>query len=121
MNHLAIPVKNLEKSRLFYERIGFEVFRQWEKPEQKMKAYWMKNKNDIRLELTYHPDNKKIIHAKIPQVFHLGIVVKNLNRMVSKLQKEGINLVVPIAKGKTVKKYTYIKDPSGFSIELLEI
>ena len=34
MNHVAIPVSNLKRSRLFYEKLGFKVFNQWEKQSQ---------------------------------------------------------------------------------------
>lgn len=121
MNHIAIPVKNLEKSKAFYENFGFKVFNQWEKPLQKKMAFQMKDKSNFIIELVYHPDHKHIKYSEIPRTLHVGIAVKNLSRIVNKLQKEGIKITVPITKGVSVKQFAFVKDPNGFSVELLEI
>lgn len=120
-NHIAIPVKNLDKSKAFYEKLGFKVFNQWEKPDQKKKAFQMKDRSDFIIELVYHPDHKNIKYHELPRTLHIGIAVKNLSRIINRLQKEGIITTIPITKGVSVKKFAFIKDPNGFNIELLEI
>jgi len=119
-NHISIPVKNLEQSKNFYQRLGFEVFNSWEKPSQKLKALWMQDKSGYKIELIYHPDNKGLEFPEIIEVHHLGIAVTNLEKKIKELQKEGIELVIPTTKGITVKQFAFIKDPNGFSIELVE-
>ncbi|PIS39491.1 MAG: hypothetical protein COT33_01740 [Candidatus Nealsonbacteria bacterium CG08_land_8_20_14_0_20_38_20] len=119
-NHLAIPVKNLEESKKFYQKLGFQVFNSWEKKNQQLKALWMKDKNGYKIELIYHPTNKNLEFPKITEVQHLGIGVTNLEKKIKELQKEGIEIVVPITHGVSIKCFAFIKDPSGFSIELVE-
>lgn len=119
-NHLAIPVKDLEKSKKFYEKLGFKVFNSWEKLNQQLRALWMQDKSGYKIELIYHPTNKDFDFPKITEVQHLGIVVTDLKEKLRDLQKEGIKTVVPITKGVSVKQFAFIKDPNGFPIELVE-
>ena len=119
-NHLAIPVKDLERSKKFYEKLGFEVFNRWERPAKELKALWMKDKSGYKIELIYHPSNANLEFSKIPEAQHLCISVDNLEDMIKELQKEGMEIVIPISKGITVKQYAFIKDPNGFSVELVE-
>jgi glyoxylase I family protein len=119
-NHLAIPVKNLEESKKFYQKLGFKLFNSWEKPKQKLEAYWMQDKSGYKIELIYHPSNKNLNFPKTTEVQHLGIAVSNLKEKIKKLQKERVKMIVPTTKGITVKRFAFIKDPNGFSIELVE-
>jgi catechol 2,3-dioxygenase-like lactoylglutathione lyase family enzyme len=118
--HFTIPVKNLEESRRFYEELGFEVFNSWEKKNQKLKALWLRDESGHKIELVYHPTNKDLEFPRMIEVQHLGIEVVNLKRKIKELQEDGIEVVVPITKGVSVKQFAFIKDPNGFPIELVE-
>lgn len=118
--HFAIPVKDLEESKKFYEKLGFREFNHWEKPEQGLKAYWMKNEFGHKIELTYHLTNKDTEFPKIIEVQHLGIGVKNLKEKIKELQDNGVEIIVPITKGVSVKQFAFVRDSNGFPIELVE-
>ncbi|NQV00396.1 MAG: VOC family protein [Parcubacteria group bacterium] len=120
-NHIAIPVKNLEESKKFYEKLGFRLYNQFEKPKENLKAYCIKNKSNFKIELIYHPENEKIKFPKLPEILHIGIEVKNLGKKLKRLKENNIKVIKPITKGVTVKHFTFIEDPNGFSVELLEI
>ena len=120
MNHLAIPVKDLKESEEFYQKLGFKVFNSWEKKHQNLKALLLEDKDGYRIELIYHSTNKDLKFPEIIEVQHLGIQVKDLETKIEELQKQGIEIVVPITKGITVKQFAFIKDPNGFSVELVE-
>lgn len=119
-NHFAIPVKDLEKSKKFYEKFGFEVFSHWERPERNLRAIWMKDKTGYKIELVYHPSNENLEFPKISEVQHFAIAVTDIESLFAKLQKEGIEIITPITKGITVKYYAYIKDTNGLTVELVE-
>lgn len=119
-NHLAIPVKDLEKSKNFYEKLGFKVFNSWEKENQELKALWMQDKSGCKIELVYHPTNRDLGFPKIIEIQHFGIGITNLEDKIRELQKDGTEIVVPITKGVSVKQFAFIKDPNGFPIELVE-
>ena len=84
------------------------------KKNQKLKALWLQDRNGYRIELVYHPENKNLDFPKIIEVQHLGIGVENLEEKIKELQKEGIEIVVPITKGVSVKYFAFIKDPMDF-------
>lgn len=119
-NHLAIPVKDLEESKKFYEKLGFKVFNRWKKENQELEALWVQDKSGYKIELIYHPTNRDLDFPKVIEVQHLGIAVTNLEDKIKELQKSGIEIVIPITKGVSVKQFAFIKDPNGFSIELVE-
>lgn len=118
-HHFAIPIKNLKESKEFYEKLGFVIDGEWEKPDEKLEAIWMK-KGDLRLKLVYHKNNVDVKFPKIPEVLHIGIEVDDIYKEVEKLEKMGIKLSKPITKGKTVAYFAFLKDPNGFNIELYE-
>jgi len=119
-NHFGIPVKDIEESKKFYQKLGFKVFNSWRKEGQKLEGLWMKNENGCKIELVYHPANKNLKFPKIPEVLHLGIEVENLTEKIKELEKENIKIVIPITKGVTVKCFAFIRDPDGFAIEFSE-
>ena len=117
-NHLAIPAKNLDESKTFYEKLGFEIFNSWEKPEQELKGLGMKDKDNFKIELIYHPKNINIKFQDMPVLQHLGIGVVNIEEEIEKI--ENVKIIIPITKGVSVKRFAFIEDPSGFPIELVE-
>lgn len=119
-NHITIPAKNLEKTRAFYEKLGFEEFDHWERPERNLKGIWMKNDNGFVIELNFHPSNANIKFSEVIETQHMGIEVENLEEKIKKLKEANVEVIKPITEGITVKKFAFIKDPNGFSIELLE-
>jgi len=119
-NHFAIPVKDLEESKLFYKKLGFEVFGQWEKPDQNLRALKMKNKSGFYVELVYHPDNRNIRLPETAAVLHIGLDVENLETKLGDLKRKGIIPITPMTKGVSIKQFAFIKDPNGFPIELVE-
>lgn len=107
-NHLSIPVKHLKESKKFYEKLGFEIFDQWEKPKETLKALWMQDQTGFRIELVYHPSNKDLKLPLIPETLHLGIKTDNLEGKLKELEKQGVTIIKPITKGITVKCTDFI-------------
>lgn len=118
--HTAIPVKNIDASQRFYEHLGFSAVTTWEKPQQALRAVRMQDTRGAEIELVYHSSNEQLILPIRTEVLHLGIPVDNLEERLTQLQKLGAKIRVPITKGVTVRRFAFLEDPNGFSVELFE-
>lgn len=116
-NHTAIPVKDLEASKVFYEKLGLVEFRSWEKPEQELSAVVMRHPAaGTVIELVYHPDNVKITLPSIPAVLHIGFEVPDIESVFA---TGNLDIITPITPGVSVKEFAFIRDPNGFPVELV--
>ncbi len=118
-NHTAIPVINRQESQKFYEVLGLSKLREWQKPERKLEATVMKNKDGYILELIHHPTNSYAISLPIVEIRHIGFSVNDLQLVINKLIGMGGKVVKPISPGFSVKEFAFIEDPSGNLVELV--
>ena len=79
-NHVALPVVSLSESHAFYEALGFEKLRTWQKSDQQIEALVMQNKDGFILELVHHPDNRLLERSHIIAANHIGLSVTNLHK-----------------------------------------
>ena len=112
MDHVNMTVKNLEESVKFYKNLfGFEIKK--EQPEDKSKIIGNEN---IKLCLYEDPEMS-------PEggIAHFGFNIENFEEIIDKCKSSGVEVLyggpVQFEKSKSV----YIKDPSGYDIELSEI
>ncbi|MCI4432872.1 MAG: VOC family protein [Nitrosopumilus sp.] len=112
MDHVNMTVKNLEQSVEFYKKLfGFEIKK--EQPEFKSQII---GNDDIKLCLYEDPDMK-------PEggIAHFGFNIKNFDEIIETCKSLGVEVLydgyIQFEKSKSV----YIKDPSGYDIELSEI
>jgi len=123
IHHIAISVKDLEKSIEFYEDIfGLKELKRFTKEGRDMEAAILKL-GSIELEIFQFKDFSKgkndLSNLKITGLKHIGFEVDSVDRIYNKLKDKKINIDEP-KKGTTCKKYCFLKDPDGISIELYE-
>ncbi|MFH0853243.1 MAG: VOC family protein [bacterium] len=118
--HFAIPTKDLDKSRSFYEMLSFRYQDKWAKPDQDLSAYWLESDEGVRIELVHKPGFEYQQPENIPELLHLSFPVESLADEIDKWQDRGVRILKPITKGVSVKQFAFIEDPSGFPIELGE-
>ncbi|MFH1088745.1 MAG: VOC family protein [Patescibacteria group bacterium] len=118
--HFAIPTKDLDKSRAFYEQLGFRYLSKWTKPDQDLSAYWMESDKGVRIELVHKPGFVYQRPENIPELLHIALPVERLIDEIDKWQDRGVKILKPITKGVSVKQFAFIEDPSGFPVELVE-
>ena len=122
--HTMMRVYDLDKSIDFYTKyLNMKVLRKSDYPSGKFTlvflGYGSEDTNTV-LELTYNWDQEKPYN--IGDAWgHIAIGVKGIYNLCKKLEDDGVNVVRkpgPMKHGTTV--IAFIKDPDGYSIELIE-
>ena len=122
--HTMMRVYDLDKSIDFYTKyLNMKVLRKSDYPSGKFTlvflGYGSEDANTV-LELTYNWDQEKPYN--IGDAWgHIAIGVKGIYNLCKKLEDDGVNVVRkpgPMKHGTTI--IAFIKDPDGYSIELIE-
>ncbi len=117
MDHVNMNVKNLAQSVQFYKNLfGFEIRKDDNSP----------NKLDAPSKIIGN-DSIKLCLYEVPQVspdggiVHFGFHIANFEKIIDKCKELNVEVLyggpVEFEKSRSV----YIKDPSGYDIELSEI
>ena len=116
IDHVNMKVKNLEQSLEFYKNLfGFEI-KQEENP----------NKLDAPSKIIGN-DSIKLCMYEVPQmspeggIAHFGFNITNFNEIIEKCKELGVEVLYDGPIEWEQSKSVYIKDPSGYEIELGEV
>jgi lactoylglutathione lyase len=122
--HTMIRVMDLEKSIEFYTKFfNMKLIRKKDFPGGKFSLAFLgygSEVNNTVLELTYNWDQKEV-YAKGNAWGHIALGVEDIYTLCDDLEKEGVLVTRkpgPMKHGTTL--IAFIKDPDGYSIELIE-
>ena len=122
--HTMIRVMDLEKSIEFYTKFfNMKLIRKKDFPGGKFSLAFLGYGSEVDntvLELTYNWDQKEV-YAKGNAWGHIALGVEDIYTLCDDLEKEGVLVTRkpgPMKHGTTL--IAFIKDPDGYSIELIE-
>ena len=137
-DHVAIHVRDLEKSIEFYRDVlglrlieaepGEEVctgtsIAPW-RHGGTISFCYLKGDNDrCTVELIHEHGRKEPYNVRDLKVPHICFRVEDLDRKAEELKRRGVKFLVENAKPKyseTIRRIDYIEDPEGYRIELME-
>ena len=128
MDHYAISVSNAEVSRQFYEKLGFQLVKDFQERADTVRILQME-KEGFLLEMFCYPDckptpefvNDLTTDLKVNGAKHMALSVENLTLAAEYLVKNGLIREMPVInEGRLGRPYFFMKDPDGIFIELIQ-
>lgn len=112
--HTGVEVADLTKAIELYKSLGFEVTKEFDKPEPKAKVAIVA-RGEASFELWQFEDKE---HPQVAFIRnHVAIYSDDLENDVQRLVDSGHNLVIPVTEG-VVLRYAFVQDAAGACYEI---
>lgn len=128
LDHYAISVGDADRSIAFYQKLEFEVVRDWSAPDGSVRIVHMEQ-GGVLLELfcyREHENTPEFVEElagdlQVNGSKHMGLGAGSLKEAAEYLVKAGVVEKKPeIVKGRLGRDYFFIKDPDGIFVEIIE-
>ena len=116
--HTMVRVKDLEKSKQFYELLGLKEVRRMDVEAGRFTLVFMapEGQDECPVELTYNWDGDDALPDDSRHFGHLAYSVENIHEMCQHLQDNGVIINRPPRDG----RMAFVRSPDNISIELLQ-
>jgi catechol 2,3-dioxygenase-like lactoylglutathione lyase family enzyme len=112
--HTGVEVADLAKTVELYKSLGFEVTKEFDKPEPKAKVAIVKN-GETAFEIWQFEDKD---HPQVAFIRnHVAIYSDDLENDIAQLVGDGYKLVIPVTEG-VVLRYAFVQDAAGACFEI---
>lgn len=127
IDHYAISVSDSEKSRKFYEKLGFRTVKDYQAEDGSVRILQME-KDGFLLEMFCYPDSDPTpdfvetlnTDLHVNGAKHMALAVEDPQKAAEYLLKEGMIRETPvISEGRLGRPYFFIKDPDGIFVEII--
>jgi lactoylglutathione lyase len=120
--HIAVTVKNMEKSLDFYTRVlGFKKAFTIPNPAGEPWIEYLYIGNGQFAELFYGGEKDNPWSGELRGFNHICLQVDDIHSVVEHVKKEGVELTVEPKQGVDKNWQAWIKDPDGIRIEFMQI
>ncbi len=126
-DHYAISVSDIEKSRRFYEKLGFRVVKEYQAEDGSVRILQMEN-DGFLLEMFCYPDSEPTpdfvdtlnTDLHVNGAKHMALAVRDPKKAAEYLLSEGLIGEKPVVnEGRMGRPYFFIKDPDGIFVEII--
>lgn len=122
LGHVALKVRDLQKSIDFYSKLGFPEFLRLTEDDGSPWIVYMRFGDDLYLEL-FPGGHDRVPGPEGTGVNHLSLTVDDIEATEAHLKKAGIPLASPRknVRGVDNNRGMWIEDPDGNRIEIMEM
>ena len=122
ITHLALNVKNMEKSLDFYVRVmGFKKAFSLAHPETKLPWIEYLQAGNQFIELFYNGTEENPWRSSLAGFNHLCLRVDDIRKTVKLIEEAGYPMDRQVNEGRDKNLQAWLKDPDGVRIELMQI
>ena len=116
--HTMVRVKDLDKSKAFFELLGLEETRRMESEAGRFTLVFMTppGQENAHVELTYNWDGDDGLPSDSRHFGHLAYAVDDIYAMCAHLQANGVVINRPPRDG----HMAFVRSPDNVSVELLQ-
>ncbi len=116
--HTMVRVKDLEKSKAFYELLGLREIRRYDNDKGRFSLIFMAppGQDDAPVELTYNWDGDDGLPNDSRHFGHLAYEVDDIYAICKHLQDNGVRINRPPRDG----HMAFVRSPDNVSIEILQ-
>ncbi len=128
-DHTALSVSDLDRSVVFYGKLGFAPYQRWDAEDGSVSIAQLKDAGDSILELFCYrdcgalPEYRMSLATDLPVLGtkHLGLRAPDVQAAARDLLAAGLIDEAPnILTGRLGRSYFFIKDPDGILVEIIE-
>jgi lactoylglutathione lyase len=119
--HVAIRVKDVERSLDFYiNKLGFSEMMRLDK-DGKLWLVYLRITDDQYLEVFPEGEGDRAPNREAVAYHHMCVGVPDIDRAIIEMAEAGIPLIRPKLKAADGNWQTWIEDPDGHRIELMQM
>lgn len=121
ITHVAIRVKDIARSLDFYvNRLGFAEMLRLER-DGRLWLLYLRITDDQYLEVFPDGEGERAAEREVVGYNHLCLAVPDIEQTVRELGAMGVEMIRPKIKAADGNWQTWIEDPEGHRIELMEM
>ena len=124
--HTSVRTSNMNRSIEFYKRFfGLTLLSRREIPQNNAEIAFLRDSQGegATLELTFYRNQKEFMQPEYEyRLFdHLAFEIKNMSQTIEEMRKAKVTITdEPFKLGSTGSVITFVEDPDGILIELIE-
>jgi len=117
--HISIRVSDPEKSKQFYQKLGFELKKEIRLEKFSSTLIFMEVSSGFEVELVHNWGNNDKPLMK-DGYLHLGLDVDDLEGFLKSIKSKGVEPLCPVNITPGGDKLCFVMDPDGYQIELVQ-
>jgi lactoylglutathione lyase len=122
IGHVALKVKDIEKSLAFYtEKIGFPEMFRLNHEDGRVRLVYLRITDDQYLEIFPEAVQDSAPGPETNGINHFCLIVEDIENVIRQLSEKDVPLHLPLKTGADNNRQAWIRDPDGNRVELMEI